>query len=123
MGNKNSHPEDLPLYTDEEKNKFVEEYMASTQNPRIVRYKDNPLPVNDPVNMVVADPDDAKKTCEIPAPGAPKKRSYSQAFGDAMIKLASARPARVRHAGLAHTRMLPPEHRRARDVDKGLTTP
>ena len=65
MGNKNSHPEDLPLYTDEEKNKFVEEYMANTQNPRIVRYKDNPLPINDPVNMVAADPDDSKKTMKL----------------------------------------------------------
>lgn len=39
MGNKNAHPEDLPLNTDEEKNKFVEQYMANTTNPRVVRYK------------------------------------------------------------------------------------
>ena len=61
MGNKNAHPEDLSLYTDEEKNKFVEDYMSSCQNPRIVRYKENPLPVNDPVEVLVPHTDDPKK--------------------------------------------------------------
>jgi 1-deoxy-D-xylulose-5-phosphate synthase len=31
---------------------------------------------------------DASTACEVPGPGAPKNRSYSQAFGDAMIRLA-----------------------------------
>ena len=61
MGNNNSHPEDLPLFTDAEKNKFVESYMSTCSNPRIVKYKENPLPVNDPVEILVPDTDDPKK--------------------------------------------------------------
>jgi hypothetical protein len=43
MGNQQSG--DSPLVTDEEKNTFVEAYMSTTTNPKIVRYKDSPFPV------------------------------------------------------------------------------
>ena len=64
MGN-SQQPGDTPLNTDEERRSFVEAYMASTVNPKIVRYKENPMPVNDPVEIKVADTDDSSKMMKL----------------------------------------------------------